>query len=107
MRAARIVAIAALVFLGLSAIVGAIPPLTRPTDEAWAMAQRLLRHSPFHSYLIHSTGGERLAEPAGALWLTVQKDSVYGWWVTARGCVLSGWLIVEMAMLRLVVWTQP
>lgn len=52
MRAARIVAIAALVFLGLSAIVGAIPLLTRPTDEAWAMPQRLLRHSPFHSYLI-------------------------------------------------------
>jgi len=32
------------------------------------------------------------------------KRSGYGWWVTAQGCVLLGWLIVEMAMLRLVVW---
>lgn len=106
MRAARIVAIALLVFLGLSAIVGAIPMLMHPTGEPWAMPQILLRYSPFHSYLIP---GIILLVANGllslyVLWLTAHKYSSYGWWVTAQGCVLLGWLIVEVAMLRLVAW---
>ena len=28
----------------------------------------------------------------------------YGWWVIAQGMVSLGWLIVEVAMLRLIVW---
>ena len=52
MRAVRIIAVVALVFLGLSGIVGAIPLLLHPTDEPWAMPQSLLRYSPFHSYLV-------------------------------------------------------
>ena len=28
----------------------------------------------------------------------------YGWWVIVQGVVLLGWLIVEVAMLRLMVW---
>jgi hypothetical protein len=49
MKVPRIVAIVALVFLGMSGIVGAIPMLTRPTGEPWQMSQKLLQHSPFHS----------------------------------------------------------
>jgi len=106
MKAARIVAIAALVFLGLSATVGAIPMLMHPADEPWALPQRLLRDSPFHSYLIP---GIILLVANGllslwVLWLTVRRQTGHGWWVMAQGCVLSGWLIVEMVMLRLVVW---
>jgi len=106
MRAARIVAIAALVFLGLSATVGAIPMLMHPSGEPWAMPQRLLRYSPFHSYLVP---GVILLVANGllswwVLWLTTQKHSGYGWWVVAQGCVLLGWLIVETVMLKLVVW---
>jgi hypothetical protein len=52
MKAARIVAIVMLVFLGLSGIVGAIPMLRHPNDEPWHMLQSLLQYSPFHSYLI-------------------------------------------------------
>ncbi len=106
MRAARIVVIVMLVFLGLSGMVGAIPILMHPTDEPWHMPQNLLQYSPFDSYLIP---GIILLAANGllslwVLWLTVRQHPGYGWWVTAQGCVLSGWLIVEMAMLRLVVW---
>lgn len=106
MKAARIVAIAALVFLGLSSTVGAIPLLMHPAGEPWAMPQRLLRHSPFRSYLIP---GIILLMANGLLslwvcWLTLHKYPGYGWWVTGQGCVLAGWLIAEMAMLKLVVW---
>jgi len=106
MRVARIVAIVSLVFLGLSGIVGAIPMLMHSTGEPWQMPQKLLQYSPFHSYLIP---GIILLLANGllslwVLWLTVRRHSGYGWWVTVQGCVLSGWLIGEMVMLRLVVW---
>jgi len=106
MRSLRIGAIAALVFLSLSAIVGAIPMLIHPAGEPWAMPQNLLQHSPFHSYLIP---GIILLAANGllslwALWLTLHRHSNYGWWVAAQGCVLFGWLIVEVVMLRVAVW---
>jgi hypothetical protein len=106
LRTARIVALVALAFLGLSAIVGAIPMLLHPAGEPWSMPQSLLRYSPFHSYLIP---GIILLVANGllslwVLWLTVRRHSCYGWWVAAQGCVLLGWLIVEMVLLRLVVW---
>jgi hypothetical protein len=70
------------------------------------MPQSLLRHSPFHSYLIP---GIILLMANGllslwVLWLAVRRHPGYGWWVAAQGCVLLGWLAVEVAMLRLVVW---
>jgi hypothetical protein len=108
MRTAWIVAVPTLVFLGLSGTVGAIPLLLYPTGEPWRMPQTLLRYSPFHSYLIP---GMILLVANGllswwVLWLTVQKHSGFGWWVAAQGCVLSGWLIVEIAMLRLAMWAH-
>ena len=106
MRIARIVSITALVFLGLSALVGAIPMLLLPEGEPLTMPQSLLRHSPFHSYLIP---GIILLVANGllslwVLWLTVRRHSGYDWWVAAQGCVLLGWLIVEVVMLKLVGW---
>jgi len=82
--------------------------LMHPTDEPWHMPQKLLQYSPFYSYLIP---GIVLLAANGllsllVLWLTARKRPGYGWWVTAQGCVLLGWLIVETAMLRLVVWPQ-
>jgi hypothetical protein len=90
MRAVRIIAVAVLVFLGLSGIVGAIPLLVHPTGEPWAMPQSLLRHSPFQSYLIP---GIILLMANGllslrVLWLTVRRHSGYGCWAAAQGCVL-------------------
>ena len=106
MKTSRIVAIVMLSFLSLSGIVGAIPLLMHPGGEPWAMPQSLLRHSPFHSYLVP---GVILLVANGllslwVLWLTVSRRPGYGWWVIAQGCVLLGWLIVEVAMLRFVVW---
>ncbi len=80
--------------------------LMHPTGEPWAMPQSLLQHSPFHSFLIP---GVILLVANGffclwVLWLTVRNHPGHGWWVIAQGCVLLGWLIVEVAMLRLAVW---
>jgi hypothetical protein len=106
MKVVRIIAIIALVYLGLSGIVGAIPLLLHPAGEPWRMPQSLLRHSPFHSYLVP---GIILLVANGllslwVLWLAMRRHQGYGWWVAAQGCVLLGWLAVEVAMLRLAVW---
>jgi hypothetical protein len=106
MKEARTAAIAALVFLGLSGIVGGVGLIAQANGEPFTLPQSLLQYSPFHSYLIP---GIILLAANGllslwVLWLTVIKHRGCGWWVITQACVLSGWLIVEMVMLRLVVW---
>ncbi len=106
MKEARIVAIVALMFLGLSGVIGAIPLLVNPGGEPWSMPQSLLQYSPFRSYLVP---GIILLVANGllSLWvlgLTAGKHPGFGWWVIVQGVVLLGWLIVEVAMLRLMVW---
>lgn len=106
MRVAWIVAIVVLVFLALSGIVGAIPLILHSTGEPWTMPQTSLQHSPFHSYLVP---GIILLLANGllslwVLWLTMRRRPGYGWWVIAQGIVLLGWLIVEVGMLRVLVW---
>jgi len=106
MKEARIVAIVALMFLSLSGVIGAIPLIVNPGGEPWSMPQSLLQYSPFRSYLVP---GIILLVANGllGLWvlgLTVGKHPGFGWWVIAQGVVLLGWLIVEVAMLRLMVW---
>jgi hypothetical protein len=108
MRIARTTAIIVLIFVGLSGLVGAIPLMFHAHDEPWWMPQSLLRHSPFHSFLVP---GIILFFAIGLLscwvsWLAIRKSPGYGWWVALQGCVLLGWITVEVVMLRLVMWAQ-
>jgi hypothetical protein len=108
MKAARIAAITALAFLALSALVGAVPMIKDPGGSPWWMPLSLLRYSPFHSFLIP---GIILLFAIGllscwVLWLAITRSPGYGWWIAVQGCVLLGWLITEMFMLRLVMWAH-
>lgn len=106
MKSVRGVAIIALAFLALSAIAGSIPMIAHPAGSLQYVPPELLRHSPFHSYLIP---GILLLTANGllclwVLWVTLRKSPRYAWWVGAQGCVLAGWLIIEMILLRMVHW---
>lgn len=106
MTFARIAAMAALSFLGLSSLAGAIPMIVDPSGRALNLPLSLLLHSPFRSYLIP---GIILLVSCGllalwVLWLTMMGKPRYGLWAAFQGCVLLGWLVVECLMLRLVVW---
>ena len=104
--AARAGAIGGLVFLGVTAVVGAVPMLRDPTGAPWSIPLTMLRYSPFHSFLIP---GIVLLLSNGllsfvVLWFVLSKRKNYEWWVMGQGVVLAGWLLVEIVALRLVAW---
>ncbi|MDE3188858.1 MAG: hypothetical protein KGM96_15200 [Acidobacteriota bacterium] len=106
MSPARVIAMAALAFLGLSSLAGAIPMIVDPSGAAMQMPLSLLRHSPFHSFLIP---GILLLLFDGVLalwvlWLAMMAKPRHGLWIVFQGCVLLVWLAVECVMLRMVIW---
>jgi uncharacterized membrane protein len=106
MKLVRILSIAALTFLGVSALIGGVPMLFHPHGQPWQMPQSFLQHSPFHSFLIP---GIILFVANGLMSLFVavlalRRASGYGSWIAAQGCVLMGWLVAECIFLRIVVW---
>jgi hypothetical protein len=38
--------------------------------------------------------------------LVMRKASRYGWWVEVQGCVLAGWITVQILMIREVIWAH-
>lgn len=106
MKLLRVCAILLLAFLGVTAIAGAIPMLLHPEGGEVFMPPSLLQYSLFHSYLIP---GVLLLAANGllaliVLWLVIARHPVYGEWTCFQGCVLLGWLVIECAMLREVMW---
>ena len=106
MKFARVIAIWTLGFLGISAIVGAIPLILFPQGDLLHMPLSMLDHSPFHSFLIP---GIILLLANGvlsfvALYQLLRRRNGYSWWVAFQGCVISGWIVVEVIILRAVVW---
>lgn len=102
----RALAIAALGFLGIGAIAGGLMLILDPTGKRMGMPLSFLQHSPFHSFLIP---GIILLVSNGLLSLlimvaAIRRSSRYGWWVAFQGCVLTGWISVEVAMMRLAAW---
>jgi hypothetical protein len=106
MKSARILAIAALAFLGLTAIAGSVPMLMHPEGSANFLPPALLDHSPFHSFLIP---GILLLIANGLLSLlilvlVIRRRWHFGWFTAGQGVVLAIWLAVQMVMLRVFSW---
>jgi hypothetical protein len=106
MNKQRAIAIGALAFLMVTAVVGAVPLILHPQGDQLHIPLSLLEHSPFRSFLIP---GIILLLANGllsffVLYLTLRRKSGYGWWVAFQGCVLSGWIIAEVIMFRAVAW---
>ena len=102
MKLLRWVAIFALGFLGISAIVLAVPMIIYSDGTPWQMPQSLLDPCFFDTFLIPgivlfiSNGVLSLASLIGV----IRRDPGYGWWVMLQGIVLAVWLVVEVAMIR-------
>ncbi len=77
-----------------------------PSGKLMGMPHNFLDHSPFRTFLIP---GIILLLANGVLSLAImilalRRSHRYGWWVAFQGCVLTGWITVEVIMMRVVVW---
>jgi hypothetical protein len=106
MKIVRMVALVAVGFLAISAIWGAALLIGDPMGRPMEIPVSILQHSPFHSFLIP---GILLLVSSGLLGtvvfvLALVRARAYGLWVAFQGCVLFGWITVEVILLRTVVW---
>lgn len=105
MNVVRAVVFVALAVLAISAMGGSAFLIGHPMGSA-QMPLSILKDSPFHSFLIPGiillVSSGLLA--TGVFLLTLFRVCRYGWWIAAQGCVLFGWITVEVIMLRAVVW---
>lgn len=106
MKTVRIVAIIALALLSIGAIMGAVLLIQTPSGSPMEIPQSVLQHSGFHSFLIP---GILLLISQGLLPLGVMAVAIfckrgYGLWIGFQGCVLFGWITIEVILLRTVVW---
>lgn len=106
MKAVRVIALIVLPFLALSSCVGGIPMILDPSGGILKMPLSVLAHSPFRNFLIP---GLTLLTANGVLSaivavLVMRKVQSSGVLVCLQGCVLFGWITVQVIMLRAVVW---
>lgn len=104
----RAVSIATLIFLGITALIGSVPLIIDPSGRLLMMPLSLLEHSPFTSFLVP---GIILLTANGLLSFTVlvfvlRKIDRYSWWIVLEGCVLAGWIITQVLMIRVVIWAH-
>lgn len=108
MKAVRAVAVASLIFLGMTSLAGAIPLIVDPSGKLLSMPLSLLEHSPFRSFLIPGiillTANCLLSFVV--LRLALRKAARYGQWIALQGCVLAGWITIQIAMIRMVIWAH-
>jgi hypothetical protein len=102
----RVISMLALGFLGITSIAGAIPMIADPSGGMLHMPISMIEHSPFRSFLIP---GIILLVANGILSLlilvaTARRAPRSGLLVALQGCVLAGWIGVEMIMMRLAAW---
>ena len=96
-----------LLFVSASALWGGAVLVVNAHGNPWGiMPLSLLVHSPFHSWLIP---GMILFVANGllalfVLLLTLRRGPRYGLWSALQGFMLLGWLVVECAYLRTVIW---
>ena len=108
MNAARAAAIAALFFVSATALVGSVPLIIDPSGRLLMMRLSLLEHSPFTSFLVP---GIILLTANGLLSFTVlvlvlRKIDHYCWWIVLQGCVMAGWITIQVLMIRAVIWAH-
>ncbi len=106
MKIARMIAIICLAFLALTATLGAVLLIRDPSGSPMQISQRVLEHTPFHSFLIP---GILLLVSQGLLCGVILSIAIfsqrgYGWWIGFQGCMLFGWITIEVILVREVVW---
>jgi len=105
-RMLQLIRIASLLLLainGIGALYGGFRLIADPTGASMQMPLSYLEHSPFSSYLIPGIV-LFLVNGCLSIWviiLLLRKAAAAPLLVMAQGTLLSGWILVQMAMLRM------
>lgn len=100
----RQLTIGLLLFNGITSVFGGLMLIIKPDGSGLGMSPEILQFSPFTNFLIP---GIILLTANGVLSLVVvfftfRQLSGYGRWIILQGCMLLGWIIVQMVMLQTV-----
>lgn len=106
MKIVRAVAVVALAFLAVTAILGAVLLIKDSSGHPMNIPLTVLQYTPFHSFFVP---GIILLVSQGLLSIAVLAIAVfckhgYGWWIGFQGCMLFGWITIEVILLREIVW---
>lgn len=102
MKTIRIIAIFLMLFNAMGAIFGGWSLIQDPTGGDLQMPISFLEHSPFNDYFIP---GIILLAVNGifclvAMFMTIFQMKHYIWMILVQGALLTGWIIIQMIMLR-------
>lgn len=102
MNTIRIIAIFLMLFNAAGAIFGGWSLIQDPTGGDLQMSLSHLEHSPFRDYFIP---GIILLSVNGifcivAMFMTMFQMNHYTWMILIQGALLTGWIIIQMIMLR-------
>lgn len=100
--ALRTISVLLLLFNGIGAFYGSIKFITDPSGGSLGMDLSLLEHSPFTNYLIP---GIILLIANGMMSFVVVvmiflKVKIYPLAIIFQGCILFGWISIQVIMLR-------
>jgi hypothetical protein len=100
----RILSVVLLFINGVNALAAGYGFMVDPSGEGLGMTTAYLRHSPFADYLIP---GVILFIANGILsigiaFIVIKKGEFYPHLIMAQGIILTGWIIVQLFMLRFV-----
>lgn len=98
----RLLTIGLLLFNGITSIFGGLMFMIKPDGSGLGMNPEALQFSPFSSYLVP---GIILFTANGLLSLlsvvfTIRQVSGYSRLIILQGCILLGWISVQMVMLQ-------
>jgi hypothetical protein len=101
-RVLRISVIVLLFIIALNALAAGFSFMVEPTGKDIGISTDYLRHSPFNDFFIP---GIILFTANGVLGiitaiLAIRKTTHYQLWIIAQGCILLGWIIIQMILVQ-------
>jgi hypothetical protein len=102
MKTLNVLALILLLFNGVSAIFGGWSLIMDPTGSDLQMPVTFLEHSPFKDFLIPGIilfTFNGILSIVALVW-TALRWKHYTWLILAEGIILSGWILVQMLMIR-------
>lgn len=98
----RVTVIILLTVTGLNALAAGYGLMVDPTGKGLGMTREYLRFSPFENFLIPGITlffAVGIVSVIGAI-LAIKKNRFYPAFTILEGCILTGWILVQVAMVR-------